>query len=364
MNHRAPTSPTASTDAIDLAALARPQALLCLQVARFVRKHCHISLQGKKLLLAVSGGADSLALLIILAALRAHLGHEIAVLHIDHGLRPESPAEANFVATFCAERQIACTVRVAPVAAHAAKHKIGLEEASRHVRYQLLEEERQRVHAAWIVTGHHRDDLAEDILMRLTRGTGWPGLGGMVAVDRRRHLLRPLLLCNPAALRTLLQSLKLSWQEDPSNNDISLCRNRMRHIVVPLLRVENPSLHQGLENLWNLAREDETHWEGVVHDALRSHSVKLAPPCITLPKALLESNDRATRLRLYLKAVHSLGQGQARAHTLFQVDEAWSEGRGNTHFQLHGKISVHVTRGQVIFSLSSPLPAPSAAENL
>lgn len=333
----------------DLAALPRPQARLCLQVARFVRKRCQVSLQGEKLLLAVSGGADSMALLLILAALRTHVGHNITVVHIDHGLRPESPAEADFVATFCAERQIDCTVRVAPVAAYAAQHRIGLEEASRHLRYQLLEEERVRLQATWIVTGHHRDDLAEDMLMRLTRGTGWPGLGGMVAVDRQRHLLRPLLLCDPAALRTLLQSQKLTWQEDPSNNDISLCRNRMRHIVVPLLRVENPSLHQGLENLWTLAREDEAHWDAVLHKALHSHSVNLAPPCITLPKALLQSHDRATRLRLYLKAVHSLGQGQARAQTFFQVDEAWSEGRGNTHFQLHGNISVRVVRGQVIF---------------
>lgn len=365
----APTSPTASPNPtqqvkpaqnFDLASLARPQARLCLQVARFISKRCQIPLQGEKLLLAVSGGADSLALLLILAALRTHLGHDIAVVHIDHGLRPESSAEAHFVATFCAARHIQCTVRVAPVAAYTAKHKLGLEEASRHLRYQICEEERQGRRAAWILTGHHRDDLAEDILMRLTRGTGWPGLGGMVAVDRQRHLLRPLLLCDPAALRTLLQSLNLSWQEDPSNNDIHLCRNRMRHILVPLLRVENPSLHQGVENLWNLAREDEEHWENVVQKALRSHKVSLAPPCITLPKALLQCHDRATRLRLYLKAVHSLGQGQARAHTLFQLDEAWSQGRGNTHFQLPGKISVRLVRGQVSFSISSPFPEPSA----
>lgn len=340
----------------DLASLARPQAHLCLHMARFVSKNCQVKLRDEKLLLAVSGGADSLALLVMLAALRGRLGHKIAVLHVDHGLRPESPVEANFVARLCANWKIDCTVRVAPVTAYAAEHKMGLEEASRHMRYQFLEEERQRIQAAWIVTGHHRDDLAEDMLMRLTRGTGWPGLGGMPAVDEQRRLLRPLLLSDPAALRALLQSLELPWQEDPSNGDMSYCRNRMRHIVLPLFRIENPSLHQGLENLWNMAREDTAHWECLLQKALCQHGVSLAPPSITLPKALLQSHDRATRLRLYLKAVQSFRcgqghrQGQARGSTLFQIDEAWSQGRGGTHFQLHGKISVQVMQGQVIFS--------------
>lgn len=335
----------------NLGTLPRPQAQLCLQVARFLQDHCALNLRGTRLLLAVSGGADSTALLALFTALRAHTGHHVCVLHVDHGLRPESPKEADFVARLCADWGIACTVRQANVKAYAAQHKIGIEEASRTLRYQLLEEERQKSHADWIATGHHRDDLAEDMLMRLTRGTGWPALGGMSAVAPERHLLRPLLLCEAEALRALLRHLALTWHEDPSNTDISYSRNRMRHILLPLLRIENPSLHQGLENLWHLAQEDKAHWEKLVTAALKQHKVSLKPPRICLPKALLQAHDRATRLRLYLTALRSLGQGQARATTLFQLDEAWSQGRGNSHFQFPGKISADIARGNVVVSV-------------
>lgn len=337
----------------NLGTLPRPQARLCLQVPRFLQKHCALDLHDTKLLLAVSGGADSMALLTMFTALRPRMGHSLCVVHVDHALRPESPEEAAFVARLCADWGIPCTVRPIPVKKFAAQHNTGLEEASRILRYQMLEEERQRNNADWIITGHHRQDLAEDIVLRLIRGTGWPALGGMQAVDPERHLLRPLLLCEPEDLRALLNSLPLPWQEDASNADISYCRNRMRHILLPLLRVENPSLHQGMENLWLLAREDEAHWDQVISAALSHYQVSLSPPRICLPKALLQAHDRATRLRLYMKAIHSLEQGQARATTLFQLDEAWSQGRGNTYFQLPGKISAHIIRGDVVVSVKA-----------
>ncbi|MEG2173474.1 MAG: tRNA lysidine(34) synthetase TilS [Desulfovibrionaceae bacterium] len=333
----------------DLAAFSRPHAQLCLQVARFLTHSCHVDIHGSVLLLAVSGGADSTALLSIFTALRPYTGHSLSIVHIDHGLRPESPLEAQSVAALCAAWHLPCTLHSAPVTKYAAEHKIGLEEAGRALRYQILETERQNTRAAWIVTGHHREDLAEDMLLRLIRGTGWPALGGMAAVDRRRKLLRPLLLCAPESLRVLVQDYGLTWQQDPSNADITYSRNRVRHTIMPLLKAENPSLHQGMENLWTLAQEDTRHWENILNAALAHYHITLTPPVITLPKALLCSMDRATRLRMYIQAVHSLAQGQARATTLFQVDDAWQEGRGNTHFQLHGNISVEVLRGNVIF---------------
>lgn len=333
----------------NLGQLPRASAQLCLHVANFVRHECNIPLRGTRLLLAVSGGADSLALLTIFTALRGHTGHEVQVIHIDHGLRPESPAEAQFVAALCAAWGIDCHLRAAPVREYAAAHAMGLEEAGRHVRYTLLEQTRAACAAQWIATGHHREDLAEDVLLRLCRGTGWPALGGMQALDPQRHLLRPLLWSEPAALRELLQGYGLSWHEDATNADTAYTRNRLRHTIMPLLRAENPALHQGIQNLWTLAQEDALHWEAITTKALAEHHVSLSPPTITLPKALLRAVDRATRLRLYMRAIHALHQGHPRATTLFQLDSAWQEGRGNTLFQLHGKVNAQLLRGAITF---------------
>lgn len=334
-----------------LGQLSRPMARLCLQVSSFIEGHCQLPLHGQSLLVALSGGADSTALLTILALLRPHKGHCVRVLHVDHGLRPESPAEAQSVAALCAAWSIPCHLVTAPVAEYAAGQRSGLEEAGRHLRYQLLEAERQKCGAGWCVTGHHRDDLAEDMLMRLVRGTGWPGLAGMTAVDAGRHLLRPLLLCDPQELRKLLREYGLGWHEDPSNADITYSRNRMRHSILPLLRAENPSLHQGLENLWTLAHADTQHWEHTLEQALVRHNVRLCGPQVSLPRALLRDMDRATRLRLYMRAIKILGQGQARAETLFKLDESWSAGRGGTLFQLPGGIEARLLSGNITFML-------------
>lgn len=332
--------------------LSRPSAQLCLQVARFVAQECHTSLDGAKLVLAVSGGADSLALLTIFTALRAHTGHSLMVVHINHGLRPESTVEAASVAALCAAWGIECHLHTAPVRQHATAQSIGIEEAGRSLRYELLEHCRVKYAAQWIATGHHRADLAEDMLLRFIRGTGWPALGGMQALDSARHLVRPLLLCDPIALRDLLQGYGLSWHEDASNADISYTRNRLRHTVMPLLQAENPALHQGVQNLWTLAQEDTKHWQAVTTSALAAHRVCLSPPSITLPKALLGAVDKATRLRLYMRAIQGLQQGQARASTLLQLDAAWEEGRGNTHFQLPGKLSARLKQGEITFNIS------------
>lgn len=346
-----PTSSAPLPPCPTLAQLPRASARLCLQVARFVERDCHIPLHDTTLLLAVSGGADSLALLTIFTALRSHCGHRLLVAHIDHGLRPESPAEARAVAALCAAWGISCHLHAAPVRQHAAAKGVGLEEAGRDVRYAMLEQLRAAHAAQWIATGHHREDLAEDMLLRFTRGTGWPALGGMQAMDPHRRLVRPLLLCDPASLRILLHSYGISWHEDASNADMAYTRNRLRHTVMPLLRAENPALHQGVENLWTLAQEDAQHWERLITTALAEYKVALSPPRITLPKVLLHAVDKATRLRLYMKAIHSLGQGQARATTLFQLDAAWQDGRGNTLFQLHGKVSARLLQGVITFEI-------------
>lgn len=310
-----------------------------------------LEVRGKRLLLAVSGGADSLALLAALHALRPSMGHELRVVHVDHGLRPESGAEARAVVALCEAWRIPVGVRAAPVAEYARRNGLGLEDAGRRLRYAALEEERRRNAAAWICTGHHCDDLQEDVLLRLLRGTGWPALGGMTALDARRRILRPLLHVDGDALRTLAAHCGLNWAEDASNADARFARNRVRHALLPPLRAESPALAGHIRRLWRMARDDEAHWNNVVNGLLAEYEVEFTADVVRLPAALLQRADRATRTRLYMRAVRHLGGGQARAETLFKLDAAWEEGRGRTTFQLPGRVSALVLRRCVSFTL-------------
>lgn len=345
----------------DLRSLSPASARMCLAVERFCLHRLALP-HGMRLVLALSGGADSTALACILRVLSPRLGLELFALTVDHGLRPEADADARCAQEFCARLGIPCVRRSADVLGLAAANGWGLEEAGRHARYALLEEERRAQKADFVALGHHAGDLSEDVLLRLARGTGWPALGGMAARDDARRLLRPLLFTKPQDLRDLLTECGVSWREDASNASLNFMRNRLRHTVLPLLRRENPALDRGMAALWQLAQCDADYWETLLAEALAAHpwheESQDGLSALLLPRELLAGLHPAARLRLYLKAVRLLvrqntGQtgerSQARAHTLLKLDAALREGRGNTRFQLPGGIEARLKSGAVRF---------------
>lgn len=347
-------------------------ARLCLGVDRFCRRGLGLA-PGSRLLLALSGGADSTALAVLLCLLGPRLGLSLLALCVDHGLRPESREDARHVQRVCQWLGIPCRVRREDVAARAREWGCGLEDAGRRVRYALLEEERAAVRADWIALGHHAGDLSEDVLLRLMRGAGWPGLAGMAAQDEGRRLLRPLLFTEPGELRSLLRHLDVPWREDASNTSLAFRRNRLRHEVLPLLRRENPALGRCCATLHRLGQLDGEFWEETLDAALAAHPWEEAEeggvPVLILPSALLAGLHPAGRLRLYVRALRALGQtsgahGQPRAATLLALDDALREGRGNTRFQLPGGMEAMVRGGSIRFtktaqsSRSRARPAP------
>ena len=214
---------------------------------------------GQRLLLAVSGGADSLALASLFSHLAPARGWQLHALSVNHGLRTEAGNDAAHAVSVCAALGIPC--RVTAVDVPGRRHQgEGVEEAARRLRYAALEEERRRCGADWILLGHHAGDAEEDMLLRLLRGTGWPALGGMRARDDRRHVLRPLLAIPPEELRDYLRALGTDWREDHSNTDTRFTRNRIRHTILPLLRTENPALSTALARLRDLAALDADYW--------------------------------------------------------------------------------------------------------
>ncbi len=186
---------------------------------------------GATVVVAVSGGADSVALL---AALVEQGSFELVCWHLDHGLRADSAADSEFVAALAHRLGIRCICEHADV--RAAVRGDGIEEAARRVRYARLLAVAQQVGAAAACTAHHRDDQSETAVLQILRGCGPEGPGG-IAPERPLgdgvRLLRPLLHATRAELIAYCRDRGLTWREDPSNADPAFARNRIRHQVLP-----------------------------------------------------------------------------------------------------------------------------------
>ena len=211
-----------------------------LQVRRFRQVCEHLLPEHGRVVVAVSGGADSLALMHLLLAARWLPSHALLVAHFDHGLRANSGDDAHFVASEAAKVGLACVVELwQPVSVV----RRNVAEQARLARYDFLLRCAKRFNATQIVTGHHQDDQAETFLERLLRGSGVRGLGAMRALRVLEEgaastvvLIRPMLFLSRAEVRDWLARRGLGWREDPSNRTPSARRSRIRHQALPDLQ--------------------------------------------------------------------------------------------------------------------------------
>jgi tRNA(Ile)-lysidine synthase len=212
-------------------------------VLAFVREHD--LLPPGPLVVAVSGGADSTALLLLLADLAPQLGLDLHVAHFDHRLRPRASAkDAQFVADLA--QQHGATIRIGR-----AERAPKSEDEARELRYAFLGRAARDVGATCIATGHTRDDQAETVLLHATRGSGFAGLAGMR--PRRDDIVRPLLAIGRAETEAVCRDAKIEPREDRSNADLRYARNRIRHKVLPELERINPQVRAALARLASAA---------------------------------------------------------------------------------------------------------------
>jgi tRNA(Ile)-lysidine synthase len=212
---------------------------------------------GAPLVLAVSGGPDSMAMLHGAHGLAAARDWQLVVAHLDHGLRPESGDDAAFVTAAADALALPWRLRRTDVAAEAAEAGIGVEEAGRVARYAFLDEVAEGLGPdALVVTAHTADDLAETVLLNLVRGTGLRGLRGMPA--RRGRIVRPLLHARREDVRAALDEAGLAYRSDPSNADVDHSRARVRSEIMPTLERLNPATVDALVRFAELAADDDT----------------------------------------------------------------------------------------------------------
>ena len=219
---------------------------MVIKLEQFIRQYRLIE-KGERIICAVSGGADSMALLWGMYLLREKLGIQVEAAHFNHGLRgDESEADAVFVSEFCRDYHIPLHLGGYPVRAG----KKGLEAAARDARYSFFQTLEGKV-----ATAHTADDNAETVLMHLLRGSGLKGLGGIV--PWRGNIIRPMLNVTREQVLSFLREYHIPHREDSSNCGDQFLRNRLRHHVFPLLKEENPRLSENLSAMALRLREDE-----------------------------------------------------------------------------------------------------------
>jgi len=232
-----------------------------------------IPARGETLLVALSGGPDSVALTAALAALRRKRGFELVAAHLDHALRPGSAEDAAFCAQLCGSLGIPLRAGTGRVRERAALEKGGLEQAARLERYSFLRRVRDDEGAVAIAVAHTRDDQAETLLLRLLRGAGASGLAGMR--PRSGDLLRPLLGVSRKDVLAYLGERGLAWREDPSNADTALTRNRVRRELLPYLEERfNPRVREALARTADLLAEEALFVGGAAERALAGSAAR------------------------------------------------------------------------------------------
>ncbi len=318
--------------------------------------------KGSRIVLAVSGGADSVCMLHCLAVLAERMGMHLHVAHYDHGLRgEESRRDAEFVRKLAESLDLPFSCGTGDVKGLAAKRKVSVQEAARMLRYDFLEAVRADSGCDLIATAHTADDQAEEVLSRLIRGSGLQGLAG-IPWKRGDTVIRPMLSLYGSEIRAFLQSCSLSFVEDSSNLKRKYLRNRIRLDLIPFLQENfNPAVKNRLNRTAALLSEDMEVLGAIASDAFGACAVN-QEKCVDDERmefstgALLKFHA-AIRRRVFRMALERLGglDGSITSRHLMGIDCLVRAENPSAGLCLPNGISVRRIYQRLVMSVSCPV---------
>jgi tRNA(Ile)-lysidine synthase len=308
---------------------------LAERVLEIIRRH-ELLHGGEAVLVAVSGGADSVALLDVLCEVRSLLDLRLACVHVNHGLRPEAGADADFVEHLAARYDV--PFHLERVSVRRTPPWEGLEAEARRARYQAIEARAAAIDATRVAIGHTADDQAETVLMRLLGGAGPRGLAGIAS--RRGVFIRPLLETRRDEILAHLDARRLQWVEDASNRDPRFLRNRIRHDVMPMLAdIFGSDVVRSLCHSATLTRALVTDLERQAQSELQR--VATRGPCgIVFPAAELERLPAELGAEVLLAAAAEQGESRARRAAAHRAIRGLLTGTGRFRPVRLGPLSV------------------------
>ena len=262
---------------------------------------CNLLKAKDRVIVSVSGGADSVALLQLLCTWRTQLQLELLVIHFNHELRShESEADENFVKALCDQLDVPYIIRRLHVKQEIQRRTgQSLQSIARELRYETLTHIAQENGFTKVALGHSSDDQAETVLMWMLRGAGSAGLSGM-PVFRPPYFIRPLLGVSRSAIEAYLRENQCSYRVDSSNANLRYRRNRIRHQVIPVLKQLNPNLVDVLSRQANILREESEYLDSITLVALESAIQKADDQRIVLSRRILVEIPRPIQRRVIL----------------------------------------------------------------
>jgi len=324
------------------------------QVLRTIRTYGMIS-RGDRVVVAVSGGPDSVALMSLLVELRRRLGIRLHAAHLDHGLRgDDSRADARYTRRLVRRLGLEVTVERVRIPPHPDG---GLEEAARKVRYDFLERVATEQQARRIATGHTADDQAETVLMRLIRGAGSEGLAGIPPV--RSRIIRPLIEVRRKQIERYLRRRRLRPRQDKTNLHLDRLRNRVRWKLIPLLEDQyQPGIVEILNRIGRLESEERDYFRNRAEKELSARSRELSKGKIMLDLSGFENYFKIGEKYLFRELIGRLKgdlKGIESLH-LEQLTELAGKGSPGSRLTLPGGIMVERARNGLIFVRGTATP--------
>ncbi len=301
---------------------------LCADTEKEMKKHGVLS-PDMRVCVALSGGADSVALLYVLNRL---LPSGVSACHVNHGIRgEEADRDEEFCRTLCEKLGVSFKAAHVDVPAECRKSGEGLEECARRLRYAELETAKAELGCRFIATAHHADDNIETVLMHIIRGCGLQGLTGIPFV--RGNLLRPLLTVSRERIVRALESEGIEWVYDSTNSDLEMSRNLIRHTILPQIYKLNPSADTAFRRMCDTASEDLAFINGIV-DKVKFDSTR----------EQLASLDTAVLSRYIRRRYEAFGGSQIERDQIGQICSALKKRGENFKFELSGEVTAYVDR--------------------
>ena len=316
---------------------------------------------GDRVIVGVSGGPDSMALLYVLNQVKEKYRLKLKIAHLNHGFRGgEARKEAGFVERMAQRLGLSCEVRAVDVPSYKREKLLSAQEAARIVRYQFLEEVRKQFRASKIALGHNANDQAETLMMWLLRGTGLKGLGGIPPV-REGVIIRPLIETDREEIEAFIKEKKIPFVVDSSNLKTDYLRNRLRHEVFPLLQKHyNPQLIKTLVQTASLLRAEDEYLERVAQEVLKTIGIVREREAVSIDVTHLLKLPSAIQLRC-LRAAQKKVKGNLRqigSTHLYDILKIVANEKPHKVLKLPQGISVEKSYNNLIIGFHQSAPRP------
>ena len=323
------------------------------EVLETIKKYNMIE-NGEKVVLAVSGGPDSICMLDILNDIKndetIDINFEIVVAHVNHMIRKEAEEDEKYVKKYCEEKQIEFYSKSIDVQKMANNNKIGVEEAGRKARYDFFDEILEKTNAQKIAIAHNKNDKVETVLMHILRGSGINGLKGIEA--KRGKYIRPLIEFERSEIEEYCSKKNLQPRIDKTNFENEYTRNKVRNLLIPYIQKEfNPNLIKTIDRLSNLVAEEENYMDKQVEIAYKEMLISEKEKEIQLDLKRFNIQEKVIKSRIILYTITRLfgnSQGIEKIH-IEDIIKLCSNNIGNKYLTPNKKIKILIKNHKIYF---------------